>query len=241
MARGAGLLTGNRAIYYDGWRAVCPWPGPSFSEASVPFGTPIDFDTLTKLDATGWELYNVAEDFCETKNVAGEERDRLIAMIGMWYAEAGKCNVLPIDSRTTQRFAEERPKIAPDRKKCAFYPGTQVVPSNAVPSVVNVTHSVSVHVNVPKGGAEGVLFCMGGNDGGFVFYVKDGKLTYGYNYVADHASACSRQMAQSRQVSASSPSSSRPQASRTSPRAKACRQTSNCSSTARRLAKAIYR
>jgi arylsulfatase len=44
---------------------------------------------------------------------------------------------------------------------------------------------VSVHASVPKGGAEGVLFCMGGNDGGFVFYIKDGKLTYGYNYVAD--------------------------------------------------------
>jgi arylsulfatase len=38
---------------------------------------------------------------------------------------------------------------------------------------------------VPKGGAQGVLFCSGGNDGGYVFYIKDGKLTYGYNYVAD--------------------------------------------------------
>jgi arylsulfatase len=44
---------------------------------------------------------------------------------------------------------------------------------------------VSVHVNVPKGGAEGVLYSMGGNDGGFSFYVQGGKLTYGYNYVAD--------------------------------------------------------
>jgi arylsulfatase len=59
------------------------------------------------------------------------------------------------------------------------------VPTNAVPPLVNVEHSVSVHANVPKGGGEGVLLCMGGNDGGFVFYIKDGKLTYGYNYVAD--------------------------------------------------------
>jgi arylsulfatase len=59
------------------------------------------------------------------------------------------------------------------------------VPTNAVPPLVNVEHSVSVHANVPKGGSEGVLLCMGGNDGGFVFYIKDGKLTYGYNYVAD--------------------------------------------------------
>lgn len=58
-------------------------------------------------------------------------------------------------------------------------------PGNAAPRVTNVPHRVSVHASLPKGGAEGVLFCMGGNDGGFVFYVKDGKLTYGYNYVAD--------------------------------------------------------
>ena len=55
-----------------------------------------------------------------------------------------------------------------------------------------MAHSASVHANVPKGGAEGVLLSMGGNDGGFSFYVQDGKLTYGYNYVAENASKCSR-------------------------------------------------
>ena len=60
-----------------------------------------------------------------TNNLADKERDRLIAMIGMWYVEAGKYNVLPIDSRGTLRFAEERPEIALPRKKYVFYPGTQ--------------------------------------------------------------------------------------------------------------------
>jgi arylsulfatase len=72
-----------------------------------------------------------------------------------------------------------------DRKQYIYYPGTQMVPNNAAPRLVNAPHSVSVHVNVPKGGAEGVLFSMGGNDGGFSFYVQEGKLSYGYNYVAD--------------------------------------------------------
>ncbi|MBV8104426.1 MAG: hypothetical protein JO223_07355 [Hyphomicrobiales bacterium] len=106
-------------------------------------------------------------------------------MIGMWYVEAGKYDALPIDSRGVQRLAEERPQIAADRKRYIYYPGTQQVPSNAAPRLVNVPHSVSVHANVPKGGAEGVLFSMGGVDGGFAFYVQGGKLTYGYNYVAD--------------------------------------------------------
>ena len=178
-------MFGHRSLYHDGWRAVCPWPGTSFTESGLPFGAPIDYDKLTELDAKGWELYNLNEDFAETNNLADKERDRLIAMIGMWYVEAGKYNVLPIDSRGTLRFADPRPQIAVDRKQYVYYPGTQMVPTNAAPRLVNVPHSVSVHANVPKGGAEGVLFSMGGNDGGFAFYVQDGKLTYGYNYVAD--------------------------------------------------------
>jgi arylsulfatase len=178
-------MFGHRSLYHDGWRAVCPWPGTSFTESGLTFGAPIDYNKLTELDAKGWELYNLSEDFAETRDLAPQERERLIAMIGMWYVEAGKYNVLPIDSRGTLRLGEQRPQIAVDRKRYIYYPGTQMVPGNAAPRVVNVAHSVSVHVNVPNGGAEGVLFSMGGNDGGFSFYVQNGKLTYGYNYVAD--------------------------------------------------------
>jgi arylsulfatase len=178
-------MFGHRSLYHNGWRAVCPWPGTSFSESELSFGATLNYDKLIELDAKGWELYNITEDFAETNNVAPQERDRLIAMIGMWYTEAGKYKVLPIDSRGVERLADQRPQIAPDRKKFIYYPGTQMVPSNVAPRLTNVKHSVSVHVHVPKGGAEGVLFTMGGNDGGFVFYVKGKKLTYGYNYVAD--------------------------------------------------------
>ncbi|MDF2901790.1 MAG: arylsulfatase family protein, partial [Phenylobacterium sp.] len=178
-------MFGHRSLYHDGWRAVCPWPGTSFAESGLTFGAPIDYDKLIELDARGWELYNLKEDFAETNDLADKERDRLIAMIGMWYVEAGKYNVLPIDSRGTARFAEERPQIAVDRSKYVYYPGTQAVPSFAAPRLLNRAHMVSVDASVPKAGAEGVLLSMGGVDGGFAFYIQDGKLTYGYNYVAD--------------------------------------------------------
>jgi arylsulfatase len=178
-------MFGHRSIYHDGWRAVCPWPGPSFTESGLPWGSPLDCDKLIELDAKGWELYNVNEDFAETNNLADRDRDRLIAMIGMWYVEAGKYGVLPIDSRGSVRLADERPQIAVNRKRYVYYPGTQMIPQYSAPRLVNVPHSISVHANVPKGGAEGVLYSMGGNDGGFSLYVQDGKLTYGYNYVAD--------------------------------------------------------
>jgi len=178
-------MLGHRALYHDGWRAVCPWPGPSYAESEHRFGDPITYEQLIQLDAHGWELYNLQEDYAETHNLAASERERLIAMIGMWYVEAGKYNVLPIDSRTSLRFAVERPQIAPDRERYVYYPGTQMVPGSVAPRVLNRPHSISVEVEVPAGGADGVLFSMGGNDGGFSLYVLDGVFTYGYNYVAD--------------------------------------------------------
>jgi arylsulfatase len=60
-----------------------------------------------------------------------------------------------------------------------------MVPLNAAPRILNRPHSISVEVEVPAAGAEGVLFSMGGNDGGFAFFVQNGLLTYGYNYVAE--------------------------------------------------------
>ncbi|HTU82261.1 MAG TPA: arylsulfatase, partial [Candidatus Acidoferrales bacterium] len=63
-------MIGHRSLYHDGWRAVCPWPGPSFAESGRGLGVPITSDMLTELDATGWELYNLGEDFAETNNLA---------------------------------------------------------------------------------------------------------------------------------------------------------------------------
>ena len=177
-------MLGHRSIYHDGWRAVCPWPGTSFTESGRTFGTPITAQQLTELDATAWELYHVAEDFAENYNVADENRARLIEMIAQWYVEAGKYNVLPLDGRGQQRFADERPQIASDRTSYTYYPGTQEVPVNAAAKIINRPHSITADVEIPEGGAEGVLISQGGIDGGYTFYIKDGKLQYLYNYVA---------------------------------------------------------
>ena len=177
-------MMGHRSIYHDGWRAVCPWPGTSFTESGRKFGTPIPAETLTELDANSWELYHVAEDFAENHNVAAENRPRLIEMIAQWYVEAGKYNVLPVDGRGQQRFPEPRPQIAAERTSYTFYPGTQEVPVNAAAKIINRPHSITADVEVPSGGAQGVLISQGGIDGGYTFFVKDGKLQYLYNYVA---------------------------------------------------------
>lgn len=177
-------MMGHRSLYHDGWRAVCPWPGPSFTEAGMFFGAPISADKLTELDAKNWELYRVDKDFAENHDLAAQNRPKLIEMIATWYVEAGKYNVLPIDSRGTLRFADERPQIAVNRSSYTFYPHTQTVPSNSTVRVLNRPHSITADVEIPEGGAQGVLLSQGGNDGGFVFYVQNGKLHWAHNYLA---------------------------------------------------------
>jgi arylsulfatase A-like enzyme len=176
-------MLGHRAIYHDGWRAVCPWPGPSFTEAGKGFGEPISAETLSTLDATGWELYHVAEDFAESQDVAAENRDKLIAMIGTWYVEAGKYDVMPIDGSGLARMVAEKPLIALPRDSYSYVPNTQSVPNFAAPRVLNRPHSITADVDIPEQGAEGVLLSQGTAAGGYSFYVKDGKLRYVHNYV----------------------------------------------------------
>jgi arylsulfatase len=178
-------MLGHRSIYHDGWRAVCPWPGTSFTESGRPFGTPIPAETLTELDATGWELYHVAEDVAENHDLAESNRAKLIEMIAQWYVEAGKYNVMPVDGRGQQRFADPRPVIAKDRSRYIYFPGTQEVAASAAPKILNRPHTITALVDIPDDGAEGVLVSQGGVDGGFTFYLRDSKLHYTYNYVAD--------------------------------------------------------
>ncbi len=179
-------MMGHRSIYHDGWRAVCPWPGASFKEAGMFFGAPIDKDKLTELDAKNWELFNINEDFAENHDLAAANKAKLIEMIGTWYVEAGKYNVLPVDSRGVTRLADERPQIALARTSYTYYPGTQMVPVNAGPNVLNRPHSLTADVEIPKGGAEGALLSAGDVQGGFSFYVQNGKLQYVYNYVGSN-------------------------------------------------------
>ena len=172
-------MMGHRSLYHDGWRAVCPWPGPSFTEAGKFFGEPISADTLIELDTKGWELYHVEKDWAENNNVAAENRPKLIEMIAIWYAEAGKYNVLPIDGRGGLHGADERSNIAINRKRYTYYPGTQVIPANAAVKVLNRPHCIIADVEIHSGSVEGILLSHGGIEGGYSFYVKSGKL-HGY-------------------------------------------------------------
>ncbi|MFQ6331952.1 arylsulfatase [Nocardia sp. CWNU-33] len=176
-------MMGHRAIDHCGWRAVCPWPGPSFTEAGKLFGTPISAADLGELDAHHWELYHIEEDFAETRDIAAEHPDKLLEMISLWYVEAGKYQVLPIDSSGMQRLTVEKPQITPAQLSYTLRPGTEALPAAVAPRVINRPHSITADAEIPPGGAEGVLLCQGTNVGGWSFYLKDGRLHYAHNYV----------------------------------------------------------
>ncbi|MGB7116782.1 MAG: arylsulfatase [Anaerolineales bacterium] len=179
-------MFGCRAIDHDGWRAVCGWPGPSYAEGAEKghqFGDEITPEVLDDLDANGWELYHIAEDPAEVYNLADKQPEKLREMIARWYVEAGKYKVLPLDGSVMQRFAVERPRLTQSRSQYTFYPNLSVVPIGSTPAIFNRPHSITAEVDIPDGGAEGVLLAQGGIAGGFVLYVQNGKLHYIHNYL----------------------------------------------------------
>jgi arylsulfatase len=176
----------SRAIDHDGWRAVCGFPGPSYAEGAKKgrkLGDEITDEVLDDLDATSWELYHLAEDPAECHDLAEQHPEKLREMIARWYVEAGKYKVLPLDATLFQRLAADRPRITKTRDKYTFYPDLSVVPIGNTPMVFNRPHSITAEVEIPAGGAEGVLLAQGGVAGGYVFYVKGNKLHYLHNYL----------------------------------------------------------
>jgi arylsulfatase len=168
-------MLGTRAIYHDGWRAVRPWP----------FGEPMTAEDLsaTSLEDSGWELYHVEEDFSEANDVASEHPEKVLELAQLWWTEAGKHDVLPLDGRSVQRFAEARPEPGKPREKYVYHPGGQYVPENAAVKVFNRDHSITADVTIPVGGAEGALLAHGSRSGGYSLYVMDNRLKYVHNYV----------------------------------------------------------
>jgi arylsulfatase A-like enzyme len=180
-------MFGHRAIDHDGWRAVCPWPGPDFTTAARKgraFGSPIGPAELDELEVEGWELYRIPDDPTESRNVAAEHPDKLRELVALWWVEAGKYQVLPIDGDVRQRLVVERPMTSRPRTRFTYYPGLSPIPQPATPKTVNRPHSIVADVTIPAGGAEGILLAQGGAAGGYALYVKDGRLQYGLNYVA---------------------------------------------------------
>jgi arylsulfatase A-like enzyme len=165
-------MLGSRAIQLDGWRAYVP--GPSW-----PLGKQVTADYL---DKAPWMLFNLNDDFSESTDVADKYPAKLAQLKQEWYIQASKYKVFPVDGTTTMRLMSPRPQLSPPRDKYVYYPGTGEVDAGRV-DIRNRSHSITADVEIPKGGAQGVLLCDGGSFAGYSFFLnKDRKLQYSHNY-----------------------------------------------------------
>lgn len=165
-------MFGNRALYNDGWIASCrhgrlPW----INAGSGSF------------DDDKWELYNITEDFSQSRDLASEYPRKLRELQDLFLTDAARYNVLPLDDRFAERLdVTLRPSFFYGRKQVTFYPGMVRLPEGSGPKTTSVTHAVTVDAQIPKGGAEGVLVCVGGDTAGWSLYMEGGKLKYHYNF-----------------------------------------------------------
>jgi arylsulfatase len=167
-------LNVNRAMYQDGWWAA--------SMASIPWasGGEPNPDTLA------WELYNLDADFSQAHNLAAAEPARLRSLQELWWAEAARNNVLPLDARRTIRLNAElmgRPSPTGGRTSFTYYPGVLAVPGGSAPNLLNKSWSVTGDIQVARGGANGVVWAMGAMDGGFTLYVQNGRPVFSGNFL----------------------------------------------------------
>jgi arylsulfatase len=167
-------IFGNRAIYSEGWLAGtvhrAPWePKPRAT---------MENDT--------WELYDTRADFSLANDLAKQNPAKLKEMQDLFIKEAVKYSVLPIDDRFIERVNPAiagRPDLMAGRTSLTVYEGMIGMSENVFLNIKNRSHTITAEVQIPKGGAKGVILAQAGRFGGWSVYLKNGKPTYTYNFL----------------------------------------------------------
>ena len=155
-------MLGDRGIWADGWKAV----------TRHSKGTPFDKDI--------WELYHLESDFSEFHNLAEKNPDKLREMVDLWWIEAGKYDVLPLDDRDRERSASTLRAAA--RERYRYYPGMARVERMSTPNVSNCSHVIEAEVWLDGADTEGVVLSAGNRFGGYALFCKENHLYYTYTF-----------------------------------------------------------
>ncbi|WP_374529211.1 arylsulfatase [Acinetobacter sp.] len=166
-------IIANRAIYHDGWMAnTTPVIGPWSNELSKKPASPLDYK---------WELYNLKEDFTQSKDLSKQYPEKLAAMQKLFMQEAEKNKVFPLDDRYVERAEpQNRPQHNVGRTSYTYYEGTTRITEGMAPDMKNRSYSITADVVIPEGGANGIIMTQGGFFGGNAFLLMDGKPTFLY-------------------------------------------------------------
>src|SRR5262249_54035820 len=126
-------------------------------------------------------------DFSQANDLAAANAVKLREMQDLWWAEASKYNVLPLDWRKSERFNSEamgRPSLGGDAKHLVYYPGSIGLPPEACPRILNRSWTITADIEIPPNGADGMNVTEGGITGGYGLYLRGSKPTFVYNYLA---------------------------------------------------------
>lgn len=167
-------IFGNRGIYHDGWLAHTVHRAPWEAKPRHPF-----------LEDK-WELYHVDEDFSSANDLAVKNPEKLKELQALFLLEAEKYSVLPLDDRSLERLNAAlvgRPDLMAGRTSLTVYEGMVGMSENVFINTKNCSHTITAEVQIPEGGANGVIIAQAGRFGGWSLYLKDGKPRYTYNFL----------------------------------------------------------
>jgi arylsulfatase A-like enzyme len=167
-------IVGNRAIYHDGWLA------------RVIHRAPWEQTPRASLDQDKWELYDRNRDFSLANDLAAKEPQKLAQMKALFLSEAVKYDVLPIDDRSIERLdpaVAGRPDLMGGRTSLTLYDGMTGMLENAFINVKNRSSLITADLEIPAGGANGVILAQAGRFGGWSLYFDKGRPAYAYNWI----------------------------------------------------------
>jgi arylsulfatase len=167
-------MVGNRAIYHDGWLAATTPPLPPWDLGLGKFPDVVNGYT--------WELYNLAEDYSESNDLAAKMPDRLRDMKELFLVTAQKYDVFPLDNSFSARAATPRPSSTAGRTVFTYSGESSGLPYSSAPDIIGKSYSITADVEIPQAGAEGMINTLGGREAGHGLYLLKGKPVFVYNF-----------------------------------------------------------
>jgi len=155
---------GDRAVWADGWKAVVRHEGQGNFEDDV------------------WELYHLDSDFSETRNLAEQETDRLMALVGLWDAEAERYGILPMANNLLELYQDVVP---PPNPRYVLYPGMTRLDRLSSPDIYHFGSTITADVDVTSNGAEGVLLASGDGGAGYEWLLREGRVFFHYVFTRE--------------------------------------------------------
>jgi arylsulfatase A-like enzyme len=167
-------MMGDHAIYDDGWIASTKVMRPPWDLAGAVSQDPASFP---------YELYDLTKDWTQSENLAAKYPDKVKEMANLFWVEAEKYRVLPLDATVATRVVAPRPSLAAGRTEFTWSGPITGTPNGDAPSILDASFDFKAEVDIPRGGAEGMIVTQGGRFGGYGFYVLKGKPVFLYNFV----------------------------------------------------------